>query len=246
VIRARALGKTFGPWIAAFGGRGRCVRALAEVTLDVERGEIFGLLGPNGAGKTTLLRIIATLLLPSEGHVSVAGLDVARDPLRVRRVVALASGGDHGFYWRLSGRENLRFFAGLLGYDSSEARRRASEALVRADLGAATDESVQRYSTGMRQRLGLARALLGSPAVLLLDEPTRSLDPTAATNWRTWLRTLATDGGTTIVLATHALDEAEALCDRVAVLASGRVRALLARGDGAFGSRYLSALGTQA
>lgn len=203
------------------------VRALTDVTFQVDTGQVFALLGPNGAGKTTLLKVLATLILPSEGRASVYGADVVKDGHEVRRMVGLTSGDERGFYWRLTGRENLEFFAGLRGLSPRAARTSADAALERVGLSTAARDVVARYSTGMRQRLAFARALLGDPALLLLDEPTRSLDPEAADQVRALLRVLA-QSGRTILIATHTLAEAAAVCDRVAIVAGGRVRSIFA------------------
>lgn len=251
MIETWGLGKTFTPppWPLALAGRrlARRVRALHDVTLRVESGEVFGLLGPNGAGKTTLLRVLATLVLPTEGRAEVAGTDVVRDGGTVRRAIGLAPGQERGFYWRLSGLENLEFFAGLLGMSPAAARRRAGAAIDTVDLLSHAHEVVERYSAGMRQRLGLARALLGDPQVLLLDEPTRSLDPDAAARAHGLIRRLASESGTTVVLATHHPAEAAALCRRVAILVEGTLREVAAT-DGSDGARlaerYRSAVGT--
>jgi ABC-2 type transport system ATP-binding protein len=222
------LGKIYTPvFRGLFGPRSREVNALRKVTLRVERGEVFGLMGPNGAGKTTLLRLLATLVPPSAGHARVAGADLVREAARVRRVVGFASGEERGFYWRLSGLHNLEFFAGVLGMSPAAARSRAAEALERMDLLPMAGQPAGEYSTGMRQRLGIARALLGRPAVLLLDEPTRSLDPVAASGLHTLIARLAADSRTTVLLATHNFDEAARVCDRVAVLVAGAVREIV-------------------
>lgn len=225
------LGKTFRPpprWMR-FGDRAlpHPVRALSDVTLEVNTSQVFGLLGPNGAGKTTLLKVLATLVLPTEGRAVVYGADVVKDGHEVRRMVGLTSGDERGFYWRLTGKENLEFFAGLRGLSPRAVRRGTDAVLELVGLSQAAREVVARYSTGMRQRLALARALLGDPPLLLLDEPTRSLDPEATDKVRVLLRGLA-QSGRTILIATHALAEAAAVCDRVAIIAGGRVRSILA------------------
>ncbi len=235
------------PWLLSLTGRrlARPVYALRSVTLRIERGEIFGLLGPNGAGKTTLLKILATLLLPTRGRVLVDGRDVVRDAGAVRLAVGPAMGQERGLYWRLSGRENLDFFGSLLGLTPQIARGRIDEAIEMLDLQDAADEIVERYSTGLRQRLGLARALLGHPRVLLLDEPTRSLDLEAAAKMRTTFRRLARERGQTILLATHHLAEAADLCDRAAILIGGRVREIAptrAMGEAILTDRYRALL----
>jgi len=249
MIETWGLGKTFGPPPWPLGlvvpSARRPVRALHDVTLRLDQGEIVGLLGPNGAGKTTLLRILATLVLPSEGRVRVNEADIVRDSASVRRAVGLAAGQERGFYWRLTGMENLEFFAGLLGLSGAQARRRAAEALSAMDLEDHAHQTVERYSAGMRQRLGIARALLGKPRVLLLDEPTRSMDQNAAVRTHGIIRRLATESGVTVLLATHQPSEAAALCRRVAILVNGAVRDVIPTPapEGGLTERYRSAVG---
>ncbi len=201
-------------------------RALAGVSFAVEAGEAVALVGPNGAGKSTLLRILATLIVPTTGRAKLAGFDVERDPARVRAQLGYHTGGDEGFYGRLTGRENLAFFAALNDGAGTQAARgiaRVSESLGLGDL---LDRQVRTYSTGMRHRLGLARALLHGPSVLLLDEPTRSLDPIAAAEFRRFLKEEIVRGrGTTLLFASHTLSEVEEISDRVAILAAGRLLA---------------------
>jgi ABC-2 type transport system ATP-binding protein len=197
------------------------VCALRDLDLTIRRGEILGLLGTNGAGKTTLLKILATLILPTAGHVTVDGRDLTREPDRVRAMIGLASGDERSFYWRLTGRQNLEFFAAFQGLRPYEARDRIEELRVQIGLEA-LDRRFGGYSTGMRHRLAIARALLRQPQILLLDEPTRSLDPLVAGALRRLIRdTLAAQIGCTVVLATHNLAEAEELCDLIAVLHEG-------------------------
>jgi len=234
MIETWNLSKTFRapPWPLSLAGRRsvRPVRALVGLSLRVERGEIFGLLGPNGAGKTTLLKVLATLLLPSEGGARVQGADVVREAAAVRRLVALATGDERAFYWRLSGRENLEFFAGLRGFARHAARRRAEAVLGIVDLLPHADEVVGRYSTGMRQRLSIARALLADPPVLLLDEPTRSLDPVAAGRVQAMIKRLSEAEQRTVLIATHQLGEAAAICHRIGILVAGTLRDVMAPG----------------
>ena len=202
------------------------VVALRDVTFEAERGEVFGLLGLNGAGKTTLLKVLATLVLPTAGGARVLGFDVARQPRRVVERLALVLNEERSLYWRLTGRENLRFFATLYGVPGRTAGRRVAELLELVGLGEAADRRVQHYSSGMRQRLLLARGLLAEPQVLLLDEPTRSMDPLGAAEVRRFVRReLAERRGVTVVVATHSLEEARSLCHRLTVLHRGRVLA---------------------
>lgn len=199
--------------------------ALDGVDLDVWPGEVLGLLGPNGAGKTTLLKILATLLLPTSGGALVGGHDVVRAPAAARRVLGYCLDSERSFYYRLSGTDNLRFFAALNNLPAREAAARIAAVLGIVGLDAAVREApFMTYSRGMRERLGLARALLADPAVLLLDEPTKGLDPGGAAHLRRFLRErLARDLGKTILLVTHALDEARECCDRVAFMERGRI-----------------------
>ena len=200
--------------------------AVADVSLDVHAGEFVGLLGPNGAGKTTLLKVLATLITPDRGTVTIGGHDVVRDPVSVRRVIAPVLANERSLYWRLSARENLELFGALLRLAPRETTARVAEALDVVGLADTGRKMVGQFSAGMMQRLLLARALLGHPRVLLLDEPTRSLDPSTAHTFRAFLREeLATRRRCAVLVATHRTEEAFELCDRVVVLNRGRVAA---------------------
>ncbi len=202
----------------------RWMTALDGVDLEVRQGEVFGLLGPNGAGKTTLLKILSTLLLPTEGRATVNGHDVVEAPRRARQAVGYCLDTERSFYYRLTGMQNLAFFANLNNIGSREATTRIGEVLGMVGLNGAAGDPFMTYSKGMQQKLGLARALLTDPTILLLDEPTKSLDPGAAIEFRRFLRgTLAERLGKTILLVTHSLEEARECCDRVAILDQGRV-----------------------
>lgn len=205
-------------------GKGR-VRALVDVTFDVDAGEIVGLLGPNGAGKTTLLRILGGTVLPDAGSARLAGYDVCRQERGARAACGFLLPEERSWYFRLSGRQNLEFFARLHGFAArSAAAERADRLLGEVGLESAADRPFGHYSAGMRLRLSLARALLRDPPVLLLDEPTRTLDPIAAANLRRLIERLARDRGTATLLATHNLHEAAAICNRVLIVAHGRLR----------------------
>ena len=200
--------------------------ALAGVSFSVAPGEVLALIGANGAGKSTLLRILATLLLPTQGRAEVAGFDVEREPARVRRQLGYHTGSDAGFYSRLSARENLEFFAALNNLTRSDASRSVARVVNLLGLGPVLPRQVRTLSTGTVHRLGLARALLHAPAVLFLDEPTRSLDPLAAAEFRRFLKQdVVRQHGTTLVFASHTLAEVEQLADRIALLDEGRLRA---------------------
>ncbi len=194
---------------------------LSDVSLSVRYGEIVGLMGPNGAGKTTLLEIAAGLVEPTVGTIEVRSPDSGGEA-GARGTLGYSGAAGHGFYARMSARWNLEFFAVLDDVPRREARRRAAEWLDVVGLGQAMSVNVETYSDGMRQRLGLARALIGDPSVLLLDEPTRSVDPAFRQTLHAVLRRWC-DGRRAILMVTHSMDEAEALCDRVCALEHGRV-----------------------
>ncbi|HUC44615.1 MAG TPA: ABC transporter ATP-binding protein, partial [Candidatus Sulfotelmatobacter sp.] len=200
------------------------IEALRGVDLHVRTGEIFGLLGPNGAGKTTLVKILSCLVLPDRGRAVVGGEDVRREN-RVKPNIGLVHSDERSFYWRLSGRDNLRFFARLYDVPGPRIESRIDELLERVELSHAAGQRFSGYSSGMKQRLAVARALLHDPPILLMDEPTRSLDPASSLSLREFIRDeLKGRLGKTILLATHNLREAEMLCDRLAILVKGTVR----------------------
>ncbi|MFQ5664058.1 MAG: ABC transporter ATP-binding protein [Terriglobia bacterium] len=214
------------------GSAARRIVALNGITLEVASGEVFGLVGPNGAGKTTLLKILATLVLPDQGAARVGGFDVVREPRETRRRLGVMLEVERSFYARLSGRQNLEFFAALYALDGPPVQKRIAEVLERVGLAEVADRRFVKYSVGMQHRLGLSRALLPEPPVLLLDEPTRSLDPMTAVEFRRLLRDqLAHRQGKTILLASHSLAEVEQLCDRLAVLDRGEIVALGSRDE---------------
>jgi len=203
----------------------RTVTALDGLDLEIGRGRVFCLLGPNGAGKTTLIKILAGLVLPDGGRALAGGRDVAREPGPARSAVGCAIGDERSFYWRLTGRQNLEFFGALYGLRGPARDRRIDELLRLAGLDEAADLRFSGYSTGMRQMLSLARALLADAAILLVDEPTRSLDPRTADRTRDFLRgELAGRRGKTILWATHDLGEAADCADDIAVISRGRIR----------------------
>ncbi len=199
------------------------ITALEEVTFALGPGEVAALVGPNGAGKSTLLRVLATLLLPDAGTATLAGHDVATEPVAVRRAMAFVTADDRSFSWRLTGRENLEFFVALYGMRGGTVRVAVDGALERASLVDAGDDAFATYSSGMRQRLALARGLATHARVLLLDEPFRSLDDESSARLRTMLSE-ATDTGATALVATHHLDDLSTLTTRVLDLNGGRLR----------------------
>lgn len=204
---------------------------LEAIDLDVARGEVVALMGENGAGKSSLLRIVATTLLPSGGGGSVVGHDLLSQAAAIRSSCGFTLGDERAWYWRLTGRRNLEFFAALYGLEPATARARASWVLALVGLEDDADRPFGNYSTGMRLRMSVGRSLLPRPALLLLDEPTRSLDLQASRGFRELVRRLVTEEAVSVLLATHDLDEATTLADRVLVLAGGRVAADLAPPD---------------
>jgi ABC-2 type transport system ATP-binding protein len=206
------------------------VEALRNVSFDVRQGEVFGLIGRNGAGKTTLAKIIATLVRPTAGSVAVEGYDSIKDEEQVRASIGLATAEERSFYWRLTATENLTFFARLYGLAERAAPIRIRELLEQFELTSVARRRFGELSTGNKQRMAVARAMLACPPVLLLDEPTRSLDPVAAARMRTLIAELA--GGrngerrTTILLTSHNLSEIEELCPRVGIITRGQIRAV--------------------
>ncbi|HEY3247623.1 MAG TPA: ATP-binding cassette domain-containing protein [bacterium] len=212
------------------GGRRRVVRqeivAVDHIDLQIRRGELFGLLGPNGAGKTTTIRMLCTLLEPTSGRAQVWDYDVVRQSEAVRRHIGVVLMGERSIYWKLTGRENLEYFAALYRVPRPLAHQRIGALLDRVELTARADDLVERYSTGMRQRLALIKSMVHDPPILLLDEPTTGLDPQAARNIRDLIRHLHAEEGKTIILTTHYMEEADQLCERVGIIDHGRIIAL--------------------
>lgn len=214
---------SFGKLIRLDLRRGIPVRALDDVSFRLDRGKILAVLGPNGAGKTTLLKIIATLLLPDKGAVSFNGSDLEE---KIKMSVGLVTDEERSFYWRLTGRQNLEFFAALYGLDGKTAKSRINElsGLFAVDYA---DKRFDSYSTGMKRRFALMRGLLHDPELLLLDEPTKSLDYAAALSMRNFVKeTLVKTQGKTVILATHHMDEALDFCDLFMILNKGKLRAM--------------------
>jgi ABC-2 type transport system ATP-binding protein len=219
-VDARDLVKTFrSGWL-----RKRRTEALRGASLQVPRGAILGLLGPNGAGKTTLLSILATLLLPDSGSATVLGHDIVRDPFAVRRRLNMAS-GNASFVWSLRPAEVLSFYGRLYGLSGAVLRRRVEELIERSELGPHRRTEYNELSTGLKQRLAFAKALLNEPEVLFLDEPTLGLDPDVSIRIRAQISELRRERGTTIILTTHYMREAEELCDTIAFIKGGRILA---------------------
>lgn len=202
----------------------RDVVALNYVNLRVKRGEIFGLLGPNGAGKTTLIKILSTLILPDEGEVYVDGYNVVKEARKVRARIGLVTGGERSIYWKLTARENLLFFARLYKLEKKIAEQRVNELLELMNLEDRADDKIENYSSGMKMKIILAKALIHDPPILLLDEPTLGLDPAFAREIRTFIKEqLNEKEGKTILLTTHYMEEADMLCDSIALIDRGKI-----------------------
>lgn len=214
MIRVENLTKKFGDFVA-----------LDDVSFDVKKGEIFGLLGPNGAGKSTTLRILSTLARPTKGTALIGGYDIVKDDTEVRKLIGIVS-EKMIMYDRLTARENLWFFGSLFEIPSDVLTQRIDELLDLVQLTKWKNVLVGTFSTGMRQRMNVVRALLNMPRVLFLDEPTLGLDPQSSVEIREFVKKLNRENGTTIIVTTHTMVDADMLCDRIAIIDHGKVVAL--------------------
>ena len=232
VVQTEKLSKTYHTKnrTGLFKSEKRDVVALKDITLDVQPGEIFGLLGPNGAGKTTLIKILTTLLLPTSGSAQINGYSVEKDPNRVRASVGCMLMGERGLYWKLTGRENLEYFAALYHIRPELRRKRTQEIIDLVDLAEIADRTVETYSSGQRMKLAFAKSLINDAPLLVLDEPTNTLDVPSASELRAIVRRLNAGlgdaPGKTIIYTTHIMSEAETLCKRVAIIDRGLLLAL--------------------
>jgi len=206
--------------------RGSYIEALRGIDLQVKKGEVFGLLGPNGAGKTTLIKVLCTLVIHDEGEAFVHGFNVKKQPVEVIKNLQAVLPESRGFNWRLTGRQNLEFYALLYGIREKEAHERIDYLLDLVRLTDRADDGYQRYSTGMQRKLLLCRALLRNTPTILFDEPTAGLDPLSSAEFRSLVRDkLAREEGKTILISTHNLHEAQEACDRIAILDRGKITA---------------------
>jgi ABC-2 type transport system ATP-binding protein len=203
------------------------IKALDRVNFEIQDGELFGLLGPNGAGKTTTVKILCTLLEPTKGHAFVKGYDVVSDAGHVRKIVNMVAGGERMLYYRLTGRENLKYFADLYDVPKRNVTARIESLLELMGLSDRADDEVEKYSKGMRQRLQVCRGLINDPEVLFLDEPTLGLDVNIAKDLRNFVREkVVREQGKTVLLTTHYMYEAEEMCDRVGFISKGKLVAV--------------------
>lgn len=200
--------------------------ALNKVDLKIRPGELFGLLGPNGSGKTTMIKCLSTILIPDEGTITVNGFDTQKETSMVRASLGMVVGGERTLYWKLTARDNLMYFASLYKIRKAYAKKRVEELLETFQLADRADERLEDYSTGMRQKITIARALLHDPPILLLDEPTLGLDPGFSRQIRKQIKELSEKHGKTVLLTTHYMDEADQLCDRVAFINCGNIVAV--------------------
>ena len=219
------LRRTYKTTKGLFRKKREIVEAVRGISFDVDYGELFGLVGPNGAGKTTTIKMLTTLLTPTSGTARVLGYDVAHDVTEIRRRIGIIFGGERGLYYRVSGRENLPYFADLYGVPLSVREKRIKDLLERVGLTDRADDRVEGYSRGMKQRLHIAKGLVNDPQLIFMDEPTIGLDPEAARDCRKMIRELV-QGGKTVMLTTHYMFEADELCRRIGVIARGQIVAL--------------------
>lgn len=224
-IEVSNLQRDFRTTIGVFKRKKKTVSAVKGISFEIAHGELFGLLGPNGAGKTTSVKMLTTLLIPTGGTARILGFDIVKDAEKVRPRVGFIFGGERGLYWRLNATDNLRYFASLYYIDPAVSKKRIPYLLEMVGLKDRADEKVEGYSRGMRQRLHIARALLHDPEVLFLDEPTMGLDPVGARELRQTVRNLQNEKKT-ILLTTHYMFEADALCQRIAVINKGEIVAM--------------------
>lgn len=224
-IEATSLVKTFkttqGFWKRAI----HKTEAVRGISFHVNRGELFGILGPNGAGKTTTVKMLSTLLLPTSGTIRIFDQDIQHHTTAVRKRIGFTFGGTRGLYGRLTAVENLRYFAELYALPPENTRNRITELLKLVNLADRGHDKVETYSSGMQQRLHIARALLHDPEIIFLDEPTVGIDPVGARELRATVKNLK-EHGKTILLTTHYMAEADELCDRIAIINKGRIVAL--------------------
>jgi len=210
-----------------FPWKRQSISALKGISFEVKKGELFGILGPNGAGKTSLIKILSTLVLPDSGTALINGYDIYHHEKKIKKYIGYITSEERSFFWRLTGNQNLNFFGTLYNLSSEETKKRISYLVDLLDLKEEIDMPFMGYSSGIKQRLSIARGLLRNPEILLMDEPTRSLDPLAKLRLQQFIKeNLVVEQKKTVFLATHDLLEAEYLCDRLAILSQGKIVAI--------------------
>jgi len=203
----------------------KIITILKDVNIQIRRGELFGLLGPNGAGKTTLLKILCTLVLPTRGKAFVSGYNVTENEERIKEIIGYVLSEERSFFWRMTGRQNLKFFATLNNMFGRQADIRIEELADLVELKDVIDKIFKNYSSGMKQKLAIARGMLTDPHILILDEPTRTLDPISTYSFRKFIKdVIVHKEKKTVIIATNNMQEAEELCDRAAILDKGTVK----------------------
>ncbi len=222
IIEVSRLRRVYTSTVGTFRRKTKEIVAVEDISFTVQKGELFGLLGPNGAGKTTMVKMLTTLLLPTSGTARILGQDIVQEAQSLRQRIGFVFGGERGLYWRLSGLDNMRYFASLYHMEPNVAQKRIPYLLDLVGLADRAQERVEGYSRGMKQRLHIARALLHDPEVLFLDEPTIGLDPVGARELRGMIRNLQGEGKT-ILLTTHYMYEADFLCQRIVVINKGQI-----------------------
>ncbi|MEM3851458.1 MAG: ABC transporter ATP-binding protein [Methanomassiliicoccales archaeon] len=223
LVDVRKVTKIFPKTLLLSRGRSRRGKALEEVSMTADQGEIVALLGENGAGKTTLLKIIATLITPTSGEVYVGGVDAIRNDKKAKELITFTTNSERSFYYRLDGWNNLRFFCGLYGMSMAEVRKNIEPYLDALSMRSAMDMAYMYMSTGMRRKLAFLRTLALKKPVMLLDEPTSNMDPVSSQQVAGILKEIKDEGQSTIILSTNNLEDAELLSDRALILAGGRV-----------------------
>jgi ABC-2 type transport system ATP-binding protein len=203
----------------------RYVTAINDISIKIRKGELYGLLGPNGAGKTTLIKILCALIYPTSGTAFLNGTEITKHGDKIKKKIGYVLSDERSFYWRLTGRQNLKFFAVLNNISGKEAEKRIDGLMEFLDLGANADQMFRDYSTGMRRKLAIARGLINSPEIIFMDEPTSGLDPVIAQKIRKLIKEeLVGQKRKTVIYATHNLYEAEELCDSIAVIQKGKIK----------------------
>lgn len=224
-IDVQSLRKLFETRLGFWRLQKKSVVAVEDISFSIAKGELFGLLGPNGAGKTTTVKMLTTILLPTSGIARILGFDLRKETQEIRKRIGFTFGGARGLYGRLTARDNLLYFAELYALEPGLSKKRIAEMLTLVGLSDRADDRVETFSTGMQQRLHLARALLHDPEIIFLDEPTVGIDPVGARELRQTIKNLR-QAGKTIMLTTHYMAEAEELCDRIAIVNKGRIVAM--------------------